>query len=191
MHGLGFYSGWNQHFPNQDIITPDPSPLLTNQQVQNLDPTSYIESALDRLIYILPLNLPLSHLTHQINTIDDMESPKFKSITTQFYKLVTTPFTLGIKINDSTIILETALTPFKSGSSISHVASQKYTKHPEFLMRYKQDRGLTLTDVQGTHHAIGPFLLSVFEELGYATHQHPDVIPPLLASNKKVNTSPV
>ncbi|KAI8887801.1 hypothetical protein K501DRAFT_241517 [Backusella circina FSU 941] len=199
MHGLGFYSGWNQYLSNQDSITPDPSPFLTNQWIQTLSPGSnaihpapFIESALDRLIHILPLNMSLSDLTHQMNAIGgDMTSPAFKSITDRFKKIATTPFTMGIKIGDNVLlILETGLSPFKSGSSISHVAFQKYNEHPEFLMRYKQDRGRTLADVQGSgHHAMGPSLLSVFEALGYATKQHPEAIPPLFIVTREWSPS--
>lgn len=207
MHGLGFYSGWNEYISTK-AITPDPSPFLANQLISMLNPTStsalhpyqFLESAMDRLMTVLEYdndNIPISSsisvskYTSQLNkiraaTISDLtKAPGFVPAKEMGY-LATKSGSLGLDISSELdpIVLETALQPFQPGSSISHVDYTKYTKSPDFLMRFMQDRGMTLAEAikrgGGGNGPIGPLLLKVFEELGYSTINSPNTIPPLL-----------
>ncbi|CEP11277.1 hypothetical protein [Parasitella parasitica] len=204
MHGLGFYSGWNEYI-STNALTPDPSPFLANQLIRMLNPTStsalhtyqFLESAMDRLMTVLDrdsreMPVSVSSYTSQLNrvqatTISDLtRSPGFTPAKEMAY-LATKAGSLGLDISSELdpIVLETALQPFQPGSSISHVDYARYTESPDFLMRFMQDRGLTLAEaikrgggVDG--QPIGPLLLRVFEELGYSTIDNPNTVPPLL-----------
>ncbi|GAA5801878.1 hypothetical protein HPULCUR_007335 [Helicostylum pulchrum] len=200
MHGLGFYSGWNEYI-SSEAITPDPSPFMSNQLMLMLNPTTtaihpnqFLESAMDRLLKIIkvddkPTSIAVSDFTRKLNSIDVNNlqqlvlDPKF-SFARDMNRYATVEGSLGIESSDEeVIVLETALKPFQSGSSVSHVAYQKYTSSKDFLMRFMQDRGVTLEDAVkrgGGTGPIGPLLLRVFEELGYATVDSPDTVPPLL-----------
>ncbi|KAI8642246.1 hypothetical protein BD408DRAFT_443606 [Parasitella parasitica] len=205
MHGLGFYSGWNEYI-SKNALTPDPSPFLANQLIRMLNPTStsalhstqFLESAMDRLMTVLDYengnaSVSVSKYTGQLNriqatTISDLtRSPEFASAKEMGY-LATKAGSLGLDISSELepIVLETALQPFQPGSSVSHVDYAKYTESPDFLMRFMQDRGLTLAEAikrggQGVDgQPIGPLLLRVFEELGYSTVNSPNTAPPLL-----------
>jgi hypothetical protein len=204
MHGLGFYSGWNEYIATS-ALTPDPSPFLANQLLLMVNPTTnalhthqFLESAMDRLMTVLEYdnnNIPrssilVSSLTAQLNKIDArtitdlVKSPEFAPAL-QMDRLATTSGSLGIEISleKEPIVLETGLNPFQPGSSVSHVAYEKYTQTPDFLMRFMQDRGLTLADAVkrgGGQGPIGPLLLSVLEEIGFATINNPNTVPPLL-----------
>jgi hypothetical protein len=207
MHGLGFYSGWNEYISTK-AITPDPSPFLANQLISMVNPTStsalhpyqFLESAMDRLMTVLEYdndNVPISssrsvsNYTRQLNrihavTISDLTKAAGFASAKEMGYLATKSGSLGLDISSELdpIVLETALKPFQPGSSISHVDYARYTKSPDFLMRFMQDRGLTLTEAikrgGGDNGPIGPLLLKVFEELGYSTIYSPNTIPPLL-----------
>lgn len=205
MHGLGFYSGWNEYI-STNALTPDPSTFLANQLILMVSPTSsalhphqFLESAMDRLMTVLEYDnenisksssMTISNLTNQLNMInagtiaDLVNSPQFAPAQ-QMYHFATTPGSLGIEISqeEEHVVLETGLNPFQSGSSISHVAYEKYTQTPDFLMRFMQDRGLTLADAVeqgGGNSPLGPLLLRVLEEIGFATINNPNTVPPLL-----------
>ncbi|KAF1800578.1 hypothetical protein V8B55DRAFT_1578977 [Mucor lusitanicus] len=206
MHGLGFYSGWNEYISSR-ALTPDPSPFMANQLIRMLNPTStsalhstqFLESAMDRLMTVLDYDsssmtispsMSVSDYTSQLNRIqavsisDLTTSPGFAAAKEMGY-LATKAGSLGLDISPDLdpIVLETALQPFQPGSSISHVDYATYTKSPDFLMRFMQDRGLTLAEAikrGGGTGPIGPLLLRVFEELGYSTVNHPNTVPPLL-----------
>lgn len=132
----------------------------------------------------------VSNYTSQLNRIqatsisDLTAAPGFAAAKKMGY-LATRARSLGLDISPDLdpIVLETALQPFQPGSSISHVDYATYTKSPDFLMRFMQDRGLTLAEAikqGGGDGPIGPLLLSVFEELGYSTVNQPNTVPPLL-----------
>jgi hypothetical protein len=199
MHGLGFYSGWNEYV-SSNTLTPDPSSFLANQLILLVNPSTnaihpnqFLESAMDRLLKIIkidnkPTSIPISEFTKKLNKIQAsslselIKSPDFEE-TKEMGKLSTEPGSLGIDLEDETIILETSLKPFQPGSSISHVSYANYTHTPDFLMRFMQDRGLTLEEAVrrgGGERPIGPLLLRIFEEIGYSTTENPDNTPPLL-----------
>lgn len=202
MHGLGFYSGWNEYISSK-ALTPDPSPFLANQLIRMVNPTSasalhttqFLESVMDRLMIVLDYEsdnvaISVSNYTRQLNRIqatsisEVVKSPEFVFAKEMGY-LATKAGSLGLDISSDLdpIILETALQPFQPGSSISHVDYATYTQSPDFLMRFMQDRGLTLAEAikrGGGDGPIGPLLLRIFEELGYSTINSPNTVPPLL-----------
>ncbi|KAL7311783.1 hypothetical protein PS15m_009502 [Mucor circinelloides] len=202
MHGLGFYSGWNEYISSK-ALTPDPSPFLANQLIRMVNPTSasalhttqFLESAMDRLMIVQDYEsnnvaISVSNYTKQLNRIqatsisEVVKSPEFVFAKEMGY-LATKAGSLGLDISSDLdpIILETALQPFQPGSSISHVDYATYTQSPDFLMRFMQDRGLTLAEAikrGGGDGPIGPLLLRIFEELGYSTINSPNTVPPLL-----------
>lgn len=201
MHGLGFYSGWNEYI-GPHMITPDPSPFLANQLMLSINPgttaihpSQFLESAMDRLITVIQ-GQRVSEFTRQLNKIEagnleDLVKDKSFERAKDMNQFATGPGTLGIQLNSQkVVILETSLHPFQPGSSISHVAYSEYAHTPDFLMKFMQDRGLTLKEAvkrSGGSGPIGPLLLSVFEELGYATVQKPDNVPPIFQAGKKVS----
>ncbi|RCI05098.1 hypothetical protein CU098_005077, partial [Rhizopus stolonifer] len=206
MHGLGFYSGWNQYISSK-ALTPDPSPFLANQllllmnpMTNAIHPSQFLESAMDRLMGILNYDQQgktptgtqtlISDLTRRLNqiqasTLSDLADSSDFSIAHTMYQYATTPGSLGVFVSseEAPVILETELQPYQPGSSISHVAFKEYTNTPEFLMRYMQDRGLSLSSAVergGGNGPIGPLLLRILEHMGYSTVDKPNVIPPLL-----------
>lgn len=201
MHGLGFYSGWNEYISPQ-LLTPDPSPFLANQVMLMINPATtaihpnqFLESAMDRLLTVIKVNdkptmIPISEFTKQLNkieasTLEELVNNKGFEPAKDMNRFSTEFGTLGIKLysEKEPVILETSLHPFQPGSSISHVSYADYTYTPDFLMRFMQDRGLTLQEAvnrSGWTSPIGPLLLRVLEELGYATIKNPNNIPPLL-----------
>ncbi|KAI8878673.1 hypothetical protein K501DRAFT_151978, partial [Backusella circina FSU 941] len=208
MHGLGFFSGWNQYL-STGAITPDPSPFLANQFIMLVNPISnalhtnqFVESAMDRLIHILFYDennditetRSLSSITKQLNRIQAnnvtelLESPDFYPAL-EMNTISTEAYSLGVILpseENEVILLETGLKPFQPGSSISHVAYEEYTHKQDFLMRYMQDRGMTLDDAVkrgGGDGPIGPLLLRILEEIGYSTIKKPNNIPPLITNN--------
>ncbi|KAI8975664.1 hypothetical protein BDF20DRAFT_622875 [Mycotypha africana] len=221
MHGLGFYSGWNEYISVQ-ALTPDPSPFLANQFMTMLNPTTsaihpsqFLESAMDRLMIVSgnktvtassseqrQQHKHISDLTRNLNKIQArtvkelVNSREFKEAAKQMGLYATTAGSLQLDLPTSKekkpLTLETGLKPFQPGSSISHVDYSQYTNSPDFLMRFMQDRGLTLTEALkrgGGDHPIGPLLLNVLEELGYSTIKNPDVVPPLMAFHEQGMTS--
>ncbi|CAO3653892.1 unnamed protein product [Mucor hiemalis] len=188
MHGLGFYSGWNEYVAAQ-ALTPDPSPFLANQVVllvnpntNAIHPNQFIESAMDRLIKIIKLNnnsvsIPISEYTKKLNRIQAsslaelVTNPGFDEAK-EMGKISTEPESMVIELDseeNEPIVLETSLRPFQPGSSISHVSYANYTHTPDFLMRFMQDRGLSLEEAVkrgGGNGPIGPLLLRVMEEIG-------------------------
>lgn len=201
MHGLGFYSGWNEYVSTH-ALTPDPSSFLANQLVLMVNPSTsaihpsqFLESAMDRLLRVIRIedkstNIPISEYTKRLNRIQAsslselVKNPEFEGAK-EMSRLSTEPGSLGIELDseEEPIILETSLKPFQPGSSISHVSYANYTQTPDFLMRFMQDRGLALSEAVrrgGGERPIGPLLLRVFEEIGYATIDNPNNIPPLL-----------
>lgn len=203
MHGLGFISNWNDYI-NQtpQALTPDITPLDTGDPSVQISPNNsvtfqgFYESAFDRYMVTLPNLTPTSQFTRVLNAFNGgigtkyaaynvffqyfVTSPQYVTAL-QMYNISTTGQSLGFLPQNSTsladaIVLETTLSPFAEGSSISHVDYNTYTNTSDFLMRYMQDRGITLEEAvaRGGGGPIGPRLLRVLESLGYATVNNPN-----------------
>ncbi|KAI8372654.1 hypothetical protein EDC96DRAFT_438776 [Choanephora cucurbitarum] len=215
MHGLGFYSGWNQYI-SSNALTPDPSPFLANQLLSLINPitnivhpSQFLESAMDKLIGVLnhdddgkirtSSHPMISDLTRHLNRIQASSLAELTAssdflVAKDMYRHSVTRGSLGVFLSpdEEPLLLETGLDPFQPGSSISHVSFERYTNTPDFLMRFMQDRGLSLTSAierGGGKGPIGPQLLRVLEQLGYSTTRNPQVIPPLLIFQNDINMS--
>lgn len=77
------------------------------------------------------------------------------------------------------LFLETSLSPYRQGSSISHAAAQTSNNTPDFLMRFSLESGITLSQIvrkigKGNRFGpVGPNLLGVMATLGYSVRQTP------------------
>jgi len=81
---------------------------------------------------------------------------------------------MSIKIDSTQNFLVTSLTPYKEGSSGTHVSLSLHEKTSELIMVYFIGPGRGVNDAikQGGNYsggAIGPKLKSVFESMGYTT----------------------
>ncbi|CAO3666716.1 unnamed protein product [Rhizopus microsporus] len=162
IHGLGFYSGWSDYLV-PDTLTPSIGALSKDMNLQ------FMESAMDRLLYILQDATPVSTISQNLDAMV-ITNELLKTPASDMYRLATTPHTLGLIMANHTLVLETSLTPFRSGSSLSHVAQDIYKNTPDFLMRFSQERGVSLSDAMtrvGTASPLGPATLAVLDELGY------------------------
>ncbi|RUS30172.1 hypothetical protein BC938DRAFT_479770 [Jimgerdemannia flammicorona] len=203
MHGLGFYSNWNDYI-NQvpQALTPDVTPLDTRDPSQFIDLlasvtfSGFYESVFDRYMVLLPSLTPTTQLTRTLNGFAGGIGAKFSGYDTFFTQFIASPqyqtavsmfktsitsYDLGfMPTNGSTLadvfVLETSLNPFAEGSSISHADYKTYTNTSDFLMRYMEDRGVTIRDAvnRGGGGPIGPKLIRVLETLGYATISQPN-----------------
>ncbi|CAG8525302.1 5912_t:CDS:2 [Ambispora gerdemannii] len=212
VHGLGFTSSWDDYLNDvPEALTPDLGGTTKGSRRQY----QFVEYAFDQYIVVIPQNKNLSIYTDQENVfskgtgnkytnIDDfaqgfVDSPQY-AVAKQLFNYATTSNSLGFmprgtKDPNDAIILETSLNPYQQGSSISHVDYSKYTNTSDFLMRYLQDRGVSLQNavLNGGDYkggAIGPQLKSVFETLGYATQDNPNPYRPSPPSpNSKTDDS--
>lgn len=202
MHGLGFYSSWNDYLDfTPTSLTPDltqfdtnlASPAIINGPVTF---NGFYESAFDRHLVFLPNLTFTTTLTKQLDTFDGGIGTKYTDIDSyytafltsvqfqqgiQMMQICTTARNLGfMPYNGSTIddvlILETSMKPFLEGSSISHVDLTTYSQTSDFLMAYLQQPGFTLQQAiaRGGGGPIGPRLLRVLSSLGYATSDNPN-----------------
>ena len=72
------------------------------------------------------------------------------------------------------VYLETNLSPFMGGSSLSHVDMQAYTKTRDFLMRARAQNGFTLSGIvarHGTESPLGPRIIAILEALGWPINE--------------------
>jgi hypothetical protein len=146
--------------------------------------TSALESVFDQFIVTLPDMKSTSSLTRKFNQVRSRRPQTFLQILQQsgvldeakaMYQLGTTGGSLGFVAPNSSsvpLVLETALSPFQSGSSISHVDYALYGDSADFLMRFMQERGLTLAQAMARSSSsspIGPNLRQVLKSIGYTT----------------------
>lgn len=193
MHGLGFYSNWQNYIGQLGVnaLTPDLSALLQGERLLGIDETSgeivltsALESVFDQFMVTLPDMKSTSSLTRKFNQVRRRRQQTFLQILEQsgvldeakaMYQLGTTGGSLGFVAPNSssvTLVLETALSPFQSGSSISHVDYALYGDSADFLMRFMQERGLTLAQAMARSSSsspIGPNLRQVLQSIGYTT----------------------
>ncbi|CAH1756461.1 2112_t:CDS:2 [Entrophospora sp. SA101] len=213
VHGLGFSSNWLNDF--SDGMTPQASLSGTDPNAP-LVFLGFIESAFDKYMINIPKGTRISASTDQLNKFsgkpipintglpfknqDDFvnaftSSPNYK-LAQNMLTLSTTPNSLGFLPHDTnkaddSIVLETSLTPFQPGSSVSHVDYKTYNNTSDFLMKFLADRGTDLntlitirsankTDQNDLRLAISPKLILLLETLGYTTPNHPNPYKPTI-----------
>lgn len=75
--------------------------------------------------------------------------------------------------NDSLFTMETSLTPFSPGSSLSHVDFINYHNGPDYLMTYLSKPGISVRELIrkfNSPNPLSPKLLHVLAALGYRIH---------------------
>lgn len=144
----------------------------------------FVEFPLDKYLYTK--NTSLTTITRLLNTwgnsnvmfnsILDMVNAWYclEDIRTEaqmLYKLATTAQDIWTVFPDgTTLLLETSLSQFISGTSLSHVDRATYEKTPDFLMVYYTESGVTLDTLVLKYDGgpIGSHLLHALASLGYA-----------------------
>ncbi|ORX88400.1 hypothetical protein K493DRAFT_341321 [Basidiobolus meristosporus CBS 931.73] len=203
IHGLGFSSAW------MDYINDMPQYLTPNILISNSSDlyvfAGFVENVFDKFLVEYPSLRPLSEVTDVLNTFasgpgtvfhhEEEFSKTFSSSTqskeaTRMLHLSTTGKTLAFFPKNTTgsntpIILETSLNPYVQGSSISHFDFKTYSNTADFLMRYMEDRGVSLrTSIErtGTYIGgpVGPQLGLVLQSLGYSINPNPKPISEIL-----------
>ncbi|CAG8623189.1 24093_t:CDS:2, partial [Racocetra persica] len=186
VHGLGFTSGYDDfiNMPPQ-ALTPQ---ITFAQSAGGMIFAGFVEMVFDKCMVILPSGQRVSNITQQLNTFKGTfingqdfitkfkASPQYQ-LALKMMAEATTPHSLGLLPPNSTdvkdaIILETTIVPYRSGSSVSHMDYKTYTKTSDFLMRYLQERGITLRQsvALGGNYPngpIGPKLRQFFQSIGY------------------------
>ncbi|CAG8537904.1 12827_t:CDS:2 [Racocetra fulgida] len=156
--GDGFTSGYDDFLNTPpEALTPQ---IMYAQGPGGMIFAGFIEMAFDKCMVILPSGQRVTNITQQLNTFKGTfingqdfiakfkASPQYQ-LALKMMAEATTPHSLGLLPPNSTdvkdaIILETTINPYRSGSSVSHVDYKTYTKTSDFLMRYLQERGITL-----------------------------------------------
>ncbi|CAG8759290.1 2854_t:CDS:2, partial [Dentiscutata erythropus] len=135
IHGLGFTSGYD------DFINVSPqalTPQIFSEGTGDIIFSGFVEMVFDKCMAILPSGQRISNITKQLNTT----------------------FLLPPKSTDisNATILETTLNPYSFGSSVCHFDYKTYNRTSDFLMRYLQERGLTLRQFiyLGGNYPYGP-----------------------------------
>ncbi|RIB20983.1 hypothetical protein C2G38_2301848 [Gigaspora rosea] len=203
IHGLGFSSGYDD-FLNMPPKALTPQIVFTDG-IEGFTLNGFIETAFDKCMVILPSGQRISsNVTKQINAfkgtftstqefVTDFEASPQYQLALRMLSLATTPHSLGLLPPNSTdisnaTILETTLNPYRSGSSVSHVDYKIYTRTSDFLMRYLQERGLTLRQsiyLGGNYPygPIGPKLRSFLQSIGYTIQYKSSPFDPIPGSN--------
>ncbi|KAK9768020.1 hypothetical protein K7432_001657 [Basidiobolus ranarum] len=209
IHGLGFSSAW------MDYVNDIPQYLTPNILISNSSDlyvfAGFVENVFDKYLVEYPSLKPLSEITDTLNSFasgpgtifhNEEEFSKTFSLSPQakdagrILNLSTTGKTLAFLPKNTTgsntpIILETTLNPYVQGSSISHFDFKTYSNTADFLMRYMEDRGVSLkTSIDKTGGYIGgpvgPQLGFVLQSLGYTINPNPK---PLLEILPKTGAS--
>ncbi|KAI8381185.1 uncharacterized protein BYT42DRAFT_565624 [Radiomyces spectabilis] len=106
-----------------------------------------------------------------LDMINDWCDSNIKDYAEFIYKRATSSRNLAVVVgNHTTLWLETNLTPFLSGSSMSHVDYDLYNDTEDYLMVYKADPGVDL-DMLSQKFPLGPLgpnLVRTLAGLGYA-----------------------
>ncbi|KAG5463131.1 MAG: hypothetical protein BJ554DRAFT_1571 [Olpidium bornovanus] len=188
IHGLGFTSSWDDYV-NQapSALTPGISGASTREGFVF---SGFVENAFDRFLVETATNAPVSARTAALNKIFSGPSTTFASLqafTTavqasdifktnagEMFRLSTTAQSLAfVTAGKQKLSLETSLSPYQPGSSVSHADLKTFSD-----TRFRVDPGVSLADAvqKGEGGPLGPTLLGVLESLGYATKANPNPI---------------
>ena len=200
MHGLGFTSAYEDYFDPVKPTTVTPNVLLTIRGTSGtIDFSGFVEYAFDRFIR-LANGVMATGVVKQLNSIMAdasrdtafsspdalgtffLQQPQLvslsKSLTANFTTANSASLVSAKDGNATAVVLETALSPFSAGSSVSHVSNSLYAGTGDFLMRYSTQRGasfqqyITAAKSAGAqdidlYNGIGPGLRIALANLGY------------------------
>ncbi|KAK9710617.1 hypothetical protein K7432_008321 [Basidiobolus ranarum] len=211
IHGLGISSSWMDYIHDTaQALTPN---ILVSTTPELYIFGGFVENMFDKFLVEYP---SLKPLTETVNLLDQFASgpgtifnneeefnrtfyysPQYK-LSSRICKLATTPQSLAFVPRNATmnepIILETSLSPYIPGSSISHFDFRKFTNSPDFLMRFMEDRGVSLEEdvIRGGNYVggpIGPQLTSILETLGYTINPNPKPLSEFVSKVSSPSTS--
>ncbi|RIB19242.1 hypothetical protein C2G38_2141725 [Gigaspora rosea] len=173
MHGLGFLSGWNNDYLEEDslFLTPNIDGIIFNvgdniERNSELIFRGFLESAFDKYMVLISNKTRTTELTSKLDKFLNGQDTKFASINEfkekfkvspqfdiakQMYNICVESNSIGFLLNTSNskndvVILETGINPFQGGSSLSHVDEKLFDNSSEFLMTFEQTPGRTLED---------------------------------------------
>ncbi|ORX88480.1 hypothetical protein K493DRAFT_306589 [Basidiobolus meristosporus CBS 931.73] len=195
VHGLGVSSSWMDYLQDTTkALTPN---ILVAATAELYIFGGFVENMFDKYIVEYPSLKPLTDMVDQLDEFAGGPGSIFSSVeefnqtfhnspqyihAARMVNLTTTPHTLAFVPRNASmnepIILETSLNPFIPGSSISHFDFASFSDSPDFLMRFMEDRGVSIDENvgRGGHYiggAIGPQLISILETLGYEINPAP------------------
>ncbi|KAI9255791.1 hypothetical protein BDA99DRAFT_442071 [Phascolomyces articulosus] len=180
----------------------------------------FVDFPLDKLLY--GNSYPLTRTTQLLNdwgngnimfaTILDMvndwvDGNAFREEAEAIYQMAITQGDITINIDDTKVmVMETSLTPFQDGSSLTHADQSIYASSDDYIMCYSAMRGVNLNDLSKIHPLgpLGPSLVRILANLGYyiqpsynnyvnATTVQPNVsfwVPPIDLVGTATNPSP-
>lgn len=189
MHGLGFTSAYEDYFDPQKPTTVTPNVLLTIRGgADTVDFAGFVEYAFDRFIRITN-NLMATTVVRQLNALMAeassgvafsspdalgtffLQQPALVSLSGSLTTNFTTANSASLVSakdgsNASAIVLETSLSPFSAGSSVSHVSNALYVGTGDFLMRYATQRGVTFAQYVSGAKAAGAAEIDLYQGIG-------------------------
>ena len=190
LHGLGFLTSWDEYVnpSNPSAITPSPS--FTTDNGGTVTFNGFQEYSFDKHLVLTKDNSSLTLVTNQLNQFAK-GNPKFasrKDFIAQFSKspefqiakgMLTTSVTADsiafvLPDDGSNVLMETSLSPYAPGSSLTHVDFATLSNTTDFLMRFKAPRQVTLDDLTSINgndptytNPIGPKTIRVLQAMGY------------------------
>ncbi|CAG8502593.1 12507_t:CDS:2, partial [Gigaspora rosea] len=204
VHGLGLVTNWKPLLNSNTVTELTPALNLTSTSTSYSDKSDpevyygFIETIFDSFIVTNEGNR-FSDFTEQLNDFTPygtkfqdqsafisafINSPEY-NVSQMVLKYSQTANTMVFLANPHSelIWLESNITPYSKGSSISHFSMEIYDNTTDFLMTYLQHPGRSLETALQQNNAtcvIGPKLLYLFETIGYATPNNPNPQKPSL-----------
>ncbi|KAL1924419.1 uncharacterized protein VTP21DRAFT_7454 [Calcarisporiella thermophila] len=186
-HGLGFLSLWADGVASENFLTPELNVKINSDQTANIN--GFRESIFDRFMITLPEKEPMTKFTQQLNKFNGGRSFRSQSpeqfasvfgrspqgrIAAKMMQKATggrrgqgLAFKASKEAGGQQVLLETSLSPFRRGSSVSHVDKQSHLNTRDRLMRFSGD-GLPFNQaIRRFGNPIGPELTAVLNTIGY------------------------
>ncbi|KAI7859856.1 hypothetical protein BDC45DRAFT_474726 [Circinella umbellata] len=113
-------------------------------------------------------NVMFANILDMVN--DWLNGKNFREQAEAVYQMATERGGIKIMIDNVEImVLETSLSPFQDGSSLTHVDQSTYATTDDYLMCYSAMRGISLNNLSKFHPLgpLGPSLVRVLAKLGY------------------------